>query len=214
MPRRSASGYDLGMKRTTVGLAVACLTATSAFAQSTQIVTEMTAERIREAILIGTTRKEVAAFVSKGVASCDYTTPFLRVAKAANEAKRQYGTFSEADVTADMIEPVMRMHCFHNQVDGNRMGSGVADVQNVLIIPRGGGAPIRPLKSAQTEETFGNVLGAKGTAMGLDVTFPLAVISPENEVHVIYSRTIYPKPGGLGGSCNDCAMGFKMTGIR
>ena len=70
-----------------------------------QIVEDMTPEFIRNAIAIGIKEKDVSWYRIKEKASFSwpplvafYTTPFLRVVLAANEAKKHYKTFTEADV--------------------------------------------------------------------------------------------------------------------
>ena len=74
-----------------------------------QIVQDMTPERIREAIALGTNAKELRPYKIQEKARWSwpplisvYTTPFLRVALAANAAKKRYKRFTEVDVTPDM----------------------------------------------------------------------------------------------------------------
>lgn len=179
-----------------------------------QIVLEMTPEKIREAILWGPTQDSFGAYVSKGYANCDFTTPYLRVAIAAKEAKKAYKPFAETDVTPEMTEPVVVMVCHPNPVNGNMLTDGVADVENVVILPKvKGGTPIQPKTSAKVPEPLRNGMGNTFDAVGLTVTFPLEILAPDNQVHVVYSKKIYP--GGFGGGgCDDCAMDFKLGKVR
>ncbi len=59
---------------------------------------EMTPERIAEAIALGSRTDIKLIRLSAGRAECFLATPFLRVAMAAAAAKREYRTFTPADV--------------------------------------------------------------------------------------------------------------------
>ena len=179
-----------------------------------QIVTEMTADKISEAIAWGPTQDSFHAYVSKGNASCQFTTPYLRVAIAAKEAKKAYKPFAEANVTPEMKAPVVQMICHASPVMGNLLTEGVSSVENIVILPRdGGGTPIQPTVSKTISDPLRNKLGNTYEASGMIAIFPLDVLRAENQVHVIFTRKIYPK-GRLLGSCQDCAMDFKLDNIR
>src|SRR6266852_2889069 len=82
-----------------------------------QVVHDMTPDRIREAIELGTKSKELSPYRIQEKARWSwppliavYTTPFLRVALAANAAKRQYHAFTEADVTPEMTAPEIHVY--------------------------------------------------------------------------------------------------------
>ena len=103
-----------------------------------QIVRDMTPERIREAIALGTKSKELGWYRIQEKARFTwppliavYTTPFLRVALAANAAKKQYKPFTEADVTPDMIKPEILVYAESHAV----LGTDIANVETIVVLP-------------------------------------------------------------------------------
>ncbi len=60
-----------------------------------------------------------------------HTTPFLRVALAANVAKKRYQRFTEADVTPEMIAPEIHVYATSQALEG----AAIANVVTVVLLP-------------------------------------------------------------------------------
>jgi len=72
---------------------------------------------------------------------------------------------------------------------------------------------IPPTKSIETTDEFKNAMGANFEGKSITAIFPLAVLSEQNAVHVVYDK---PK-GALGtgaSSCDDCEVRFKLDKVR
>ncbi len=121
---------------------------------------------IQAAIVYGSSRKAVPRYVIRkgGFFGSVYkpvlgvfTTPFLRVAQAAFEAKKQYKVFSAADVSREMLAPVLLVYGF-SPADGAR----IASVQSIIVTPKGRHEPetaIRPDSSKEVPVEFRNQMG-------------------------------------------------------
>ena len=103
-----------------------------------QIVREMTPERIREAIALGTKAREVAPYKIQEKARFSwppliavYTTPFMRVALAANAAKKRYKPFTAADVTPEMLAPEIHVYAASQPLEG----TAIASVETIVVLP-------------------------------------------------------------------------------
>ena len=87
--------------------------------QGQQIVTEMTPERIEEAIRAGE-RGDVADGVIRkssgfswgSIHIATFSTPYMRVAAAARQAKKAYRKFTPANVTPEMIAPELHIYAW------------------------------------------------------------------------------------------------------
>lgn len=157
------------------------------------VVVEMTPERIREAIALGNSKKDIKPYglpsglggsLGLGKAKLDdasYTTPFLRVALAANRAKQEYKTFTETDATPEMIEPVLRVYA-NPLVRGRHVNS----VRTVIVKHKKSGAIVQPTSTEPTEESYSNAYGATAEGKGLRATFPLDVVNAEHEIRVVF----------------------------
>ncbi len=146
------------------------------------VVTEMTPERIREAIAFGTKKKSLSNYPigDEWNVLLNFSTPFLRVAQAAAEAASTYRPFGEADVTPDLIEPEIRLNAVASIYN-------VAIVSNVraVVIVLPDGRVIQPSRVEERIEDYQNRYGAKGTARSLIAYFPLSVVMDGNEVRVV-----------------------------
>jgi len=177
-----------------------------------QIATEMTPERIAEAIAYGAQQKRVELpLLKSGPARCVLSTPFLRVARAASEAKRTYKVFSPADVDDDMKAPTAEVACPSVcMVPACTKSAGFANVQAIVITGKGGTAPVQPLKTMAMPETYQNAFGAKTEAEGMLATFPLEALQPGRELHVILDK----KASAMMSRCDDCKVELKLEGLR
>jgi hypothetical protein len=188
-----------------------------------QIVREMTPERVREAITFGTKTKELSPYRIQEKARFSwppllavYTTPFLRVALAANAAKKQYRTFTEADVTPDMLAPEIQVFATSKSIGG----TGIANVVTVVLLPHNAKNPpqaIQPTRTITAPEAYKNLFGFTGEGQGLIAVFPLDVWTEDKDVHIVFDAGIPNSnpfgTGGLGG-CTDCKGRIYLEKIR
>jgi hypothetical protein len=188
-----------------------------------QVVRDMTPERIREAIALGTKSKELDPYKIQEKARFSwppliavYTTPFLRVALAANTAKKQYRAFNEADVTPDMIAAEIQVFATSKSLGD----AGIANVVTVILLPHNAKNPqqaIRPARTGAASEQYKNVFGITGEGQGLIAVFPIDVWTEDKDVHVVFDAGIPPSnpfgTGGLGG-CTDCKSRIYLEKIR
>lgn len=187
---------------------------------SAQIVTEMTPERIAEAIAAGERNKVASGemWESSGWAwgrahIATFSTPFMRVAAAARQAKREYRKFTTAEVTPEMIAPELHIYAWPK---------ADIDVQAVVITPRKGtreekaAASFRPERFEELPMQFKNLFGAEFEGVGRMAVFTLAAIAKENEVHVIYSGKVVigTNRNGPTVTCDDCKVGFDLDNVR
>ena len=186
---------------------------------SAQIVTEMTPEKIREAIAFGTAQKEAPYYEIRkpGFVGSVYkprlgsfTTPFLRVALAAYEAKKLYKTFTETDVSREMVAPEVHVYGM-SQADGAR----IANVQAIVITPKGRRDPassIRPASTAEVPVQYRNLMGMTAQGKSLMAVFPLSDFREGNEVHIIFDSGVHD--GAVAKFCEDCFVELKLEKIR
>lgn len=203
----------VGMKRTAVVLAMACLAARAASAQGLT----MTPEMIREAIRFGTAQKERPFYEIRrpGYVGSLYkprlgyfSTPFTRVADAAYSAKKEYRTFGEADVTAEMLAPEVHVYGM-----AQAEGPSVVSVRAILITPAGARNPeaaIRPVSFSEVPVEFKNLMGWREQGASMKAVFPIAVLRPGYDVHIIYDSGVHD--GRVDKFCEDCAV--PLRGMR
>lgn len=186
---------------------------------SAQIVTEMTPERIQEALKQekGETCYPLKTDTPMGMQSmyvgC-FTTPFSRVAQAAQAAKKKYKNFTEADVTPEMIEPHLEVLAPSHTRAGE--GPRPVNVEAVVITPRKSkdrGAAIQPIKSEEMTAEYKNLMGATFEGRGMRAVFPLSALSEANEVHVVYDEKACIV-GGWGKWYEDCPAKLKLDKVR
>src|SRR5687768_8054551 len=98
-----------------------------------QVVTEMTPERIRDAI--ADTKTDGCYELRKGYAC--FTTPYSRVVLAARSAKKEYKPFAEADA-ADLLAPFIEVVARPQPsmiIGSGRTGPPI-DVKTIVVLPR------------------------------------------------------------------------------
>lgn len=161
---------------------------------------------IREAIANGPTTPN--SLESQGGAFVLVSTPYWRIATAAQEAKKRY-----EDFTADSITPVMKAPEVHLWTGA----FGTAKTVAVVIAPRGAtdsGQIIRPTRTAPMPDP-----DAPTAIMG---TFPLDALSDAREVRIVYepdaeqigiARKVCPKAGPVSGTV-ECVIPIDMRRIR
>jgi hypothetical protein len=205
-PLKSANQEVLHMKKSVLILLVA------ATPLRAQVVTEMTPERVAEAIAFGSQAKRMEyPRVKGGRAECALVTPFLRVARAAFDAKRTYKTFAPADATPDMLAANVDVVCPSQcVVEACNRSFGVATVQAVVITEKGGASPQQPISSQPMPEIYQNAFGVTDQASGLLATFPAAALQPERELHVVFDKKVSAKFS----KCDDCKIDLKLDGVR
>jgi hypothetical protein len=182
-----------------------------------QITAPMTAARVKEAIAYGAAARELRLYELSGRMGrvrCGYTTPFLRVAMAAHEAKKNYKPFAERDVTEEMAGPFITVACPSTFVGGTgpQAYRVFANVQNIVVTAKDGtGMAIQPISKEPMPEIYQNAFGAKVEAAGILATLPVAAFAqPGAELHVIFDKKV---KAGFGG-CEDCALEIRLDKAR
>ena len=178
-----------------------------------QVVTEMTPARIQEAIA---DRKADGCYDLKKGFAC-FTTPYSRVAFAAQEAKKKYETFTELQVTPEMVAPVVEVFALPQPsyvMGSGRVGQPIG-VKRIVVMPAKGKDPsqaIQPAQQIDLDHSYSNLLGATWEARGILARFPLAVVSVGNEVRVVYDgkgcADWHTKPS------EECVFRFDLKGVK
>lgn len=198
------------MKCQTALLPIAILVAMQSVIHA-QIIRDMTPERIREAIALGTKAKDLGWYKVQEKARFSwppliayYTTPFLRVALAANDAKQHYKTFTASDVTPDMTTPQIVVYAPSQAVEG----AEIANVETIVVLPHNAKDPSRavhPAEQKDASEEYKNLVGFTGEGRGIVAIFPIDVWQEGSDVHVVFDKAI---PSSMGpnavGGCTDC----------
>lgn len=150
---------------------------------------DMAPETVREALEWGAAQKDAPAGRLRGRESgaVSFTTPFLRVASLAFEAKRDYRSLSTADVPSDVLAPVLEISARPWVIQTTiATNARVKSVRRIVVTGPKGSAPIQPTTEEPLAQTFGNEMGANWQGRGLVAQFPLDVLRPDAEVHVLY----------------------------
>jgi hypothetical protein len=186
-----------------------------------QVIRDMTPERIREAIVLGTKTKDLRPYRIQEKARWSwppliavYTTPFLRVALAANAAKKQYRAFTEANVTPEMIAPEIQIYAASQSLGG----TAIANVQTIVVLlhnSKDSSRAVHPTRMNEASEEYKNLFGFSGEGRGILAVFPLDVWTQDNEVHVVFDTGI-PSSNGAGslGGCTDCKVRIYLEKVR
>jgi hypothetical protein len=147
------------------------------------------------------------ALMAKIAVGC-FTTPYSRVVMAAQAAKKKYKPFTEADVTPEIVAPgELHIHAFA----GDPVGPGMANVQAVVIMPKGAkdqAKAVQPTKSEEATAEYKNAMGAEFEGKSVTATFPLEMLSEANEVHIVYDAQLDKA------FCEDCKVEFKLKDVR
>jgi hypothetical protein len=204
--------------------ALVALCLTSSPLTFAQVVTDMTPERIAEAITAGEKGKfHDGRIVEKrswalmgGVQVATFSTPFMRVAAAAAHAKRNYQALRPDDVTNDLTAPELHIYAW---AQGDL--PHVHNVVSVVITPRKGSKEekraraIHPKELIDIPTNFRNAFGASADASGKMAVFPLDALNEQHEVHVIYDNTeTIKRTNAYTLGCIDCSAAFNLKGVR
>lgn len=174
-----------------------------------QVAAEMTPELIRQAIADGKGDgcyglRAGKGFIGTAMVGC-FSTPYSRVVSAAQAAKKKYKTFTEADVTPELVAAgELHIHGFAINPDG----PGMANVETIVITPKGSkdkSKAIQPTKATETTSEFKNQMGASFEGRSMTAVFPLDVLTEDHEIHIVYDSLI-----GKPAWCDDCKAGIKL----
>ncbi len=184
-----------------------------------QVVRDMTSNDIKQAIALGAKAKDIELHEIKSQSGFSwdsdkvrwgyFSTPFLRVAMAANSAKKQYKSFTERDVTPELVAPELHVYASAASLGGMR----VANVEAVVITKVGQedrSSAVHPAKITELPEEYLNLFGARVSGRSVFAVFPLEVLSGQNEIHIVFDTRV--KSGATG--CEDCKMRFNLKGVR
>lgn len=204
------------MKLATVTTLLTILVGPLALAQDEELFSKISVE---EAIAHGNKQKNVDLYKLQAPARFSwpprvggFTTPFLRIALAANAAKKKYKTFGPSDVTAEMLAP--EIHIIASSQSAG--GTAVANVETIVVLPKGIKDPskaIQPTRTFPLDEQYQNLYGFTAEGRGMIAVFPLSILREDNEVRVVFDKKI-PDARGAAGHCIDCAVPLKLKDIR
>jgi hypothetical protein len=206
------------------------------------VVSGMTPQLIAEAIKAGEKGDVSDGAITKSsgwswgsIRIATFSTPFMRVAMAARQAKKAYQKFTPADVTPEMIEPELHIYAWpqvngadkprRDPIGGNAIYDkapvGGVNVTAVVITPQKGNqdekmaAAIRPSRFEEMTALWQNLFGAEIRTLGMVAVFPLSALSDDNEVHVIYDKPATMGTNAIGGMhCEDCNAGFNLKKVK
>jgi len=200
---------------------IVCIAIVLSTPAQAQIVHDMTPERIREAIAFGTKVKDLGPYQVQEKARFSwppliayYTTPFLRVALAANMAKKHYKQFTEADVTPKMVAPEIDVYA------PSHSGSGahISNVETVVLMPsksKDASRALHPTEISEASEEYKNLLGFSGQGQAMLAVFPLEVWQENSELHVVFDQAIPSSHGAQAmGGCVDCKSKLYLEKVR
>jgi hypothetical protein len=117
----------------------------------------------------------------------NFTTPFLRVAIAASEAKEKFKIFGPSDVTEEMLAPVLIVTV--SPIVGNKFTDSHSGAEHVVIKKRGTNDPadaIQPTTIKPFDETYTTAGGGTITLQGLVATFPLNAFREGQEIFFLF----------------------------
>ena len=120
------------------------------------------------------------------------TTPFLRVAIAASEAKAKMIPFDSSRVTEEMLAPTLIVYAYP-QI-GKKMSDGHRSVEHVVLIKTGSkdaADAIQPTTITPFDESASNLFGATIREEGRIASFPLDAFREGMSILIMYeSRTL------------------------
>jgi hypothetical protein len=194
-------------------LIAACLHAAPAFGQVRSLPSALTLDQTQEAIDWGMGKlkvdgKELIGHQQYPIADYGYDagalllTPFLRVALAAQEAKRADRPFGPADATDLLADHLCHVVAFPYD-RGPRWGADgpappwddemerFASVSQVLLIPRSSDDPEKAIQPVWTKAQVNRSRtrsGLKLETVTLIAAFPCEVVTAANDLLVIFAR--------------------------
>lgn len=157
-----------------------------------QVITEITPVAVAEAIKEGTAAKNIRFYPARGGAfdiganiSVAYSTPYIRVAFAANEAKRRYKPFTAADVTDEMKASELRVYAPAWAGSDKRT---IVSPEAIVVLQGGeNGSVVQPTSTQEMTEEFQNLFGAKADGHSMVAAFPLSALKDGNVIRVVWN---------------------------
>ena len=134
------------------------------------------------------------------------------MALAANAATKQYKTFTEADVTPDMIKPEILVYAESHTVQG----ADIANVETIVVLPhnsKDANQAVHPTEMKDVSQKYKNLLGFSGEGKGLVAIFPIDAWNENNDLRVVFDKTIPGSRPGLG-ACRDCKSRIYLGNVR
>jgi hypothetical protein len=179
---------------------------------------EMPAERIAAAI--ADTKTPACYPVGRGIGGASLgcvSTPYTRVAGAAQDARKSHQPFAEADVTPDMIRPEIDVYAFVRadpRTDSRGAGGGgVVNPVAVVIAPRGSNDPanvIQPTGTKPVASAYKGGFGGVFSGRALVAMFAPAAIAAGNEI-----RFVFDGPACIGfASKTECVVKIEPDKMR
>jgi len=127
-------------------------------------------------------------------------------------AKRQYKPFTEADVTPDMIKPEILVYAEPHAVQG----TDIANVEAIVVLPhnsKDASQAVHPTEMKDASQEYKNLLGFSGEGKGLVAIFPIDAWNENNDLRVVFDKTIPGSRPGLG-ACRDCKSRIYLGNVR
>jgi len=166
--------------QTRVLVAVLFLCAPAAHAQ---VVTEMTAEATAKAIAFGYENANGGrGFAAYRLKDVSVSTPFLRIALRAADAKSKFLALDAAAITKETAAPMAVL-----EVKGFHESFGTISFKHMVVLV--GEEIVQPTAIHETTQEWTNGLGAHvATTTGVIASFPISVLAPGNRVRVVFDN--------------------------
>ena len=111
------------------------------------------------------------------------TGPLNDIAQASHDATRKYQPFTPDNVTADLVEPVIRVFALP-------VHPSVPAAEHVVLRVKASGAVVQPLRVTTVPETWQNLYGAQFKGQGIVAVFTAADLPTEDfDVVIVLSGT-------------------------
>jgi hypothetical protein len=120
---------------------------------------------LAEAVRLGSTKQKLEPYAAPGLA-VTYTTPFLRVARAANAAIREGRAFAAADVEAKSYVPELRVLVGVRPVTANERLLGMADPKSARLTLGPGEIKASRMEQGTAKQSVSVAGGAPRTVTG------------------------------------------------
>ncbi len=193
---------------------------------SAQLVSDMTPERIKEAIALGHNSKEAGRFLSSyvlqkrsgwgnGPRVGSFTTPYSRVVLAARAAQRKYKTLTAADVTPEMIAPEIHVYAMSQVENDSQKRPQIISVEAIVLMPENGkdrSQAVQPTKTQDATDEYKNLFGAAFEGKSMSAVFPMDAFREGMDLRVIYDGRVSGSSAVSG--CQDCGVPIKLDKIR
>jgi len=143
-------------------------------------------DAIAAAIQAGLSKKQSGSLIVSGFSSMFTLVvdgPLTRVQAKASTAAKEYRTFTRADVTADLLEPVVTITAVPDDPVFNRFSGWTLTplATRIVLQPKAkGAAAIQPTKVETFPMSWGNAMGGQFQGQGVTASFPIGLIPPED----------------------------------